>query len=684
MPCEGLKAMFVIVLLTVGVVVGTDEIGGFDLVFRGDALQEVQDLINPIIVSRIEASVAATPEMKGSHYKAYDFKVTALTFSAGELYPIDNGIAYQFTLVNFRFEYTITVSYLESCTWSIQFYNNQPLPLLVPLEVDLSQENPTFTTDPSWVVGLEGITLKQKCESFLCDANAVCLAAGGSVGDGAQDSFNSGWLNIPPDLGIALTRWIDSHFSSISLLPTLDLPWRSNYSVGLDFRGLLTAQNTTPASGLIQSPTVFTHGAFFLNPAGNEDPANFVPPPFSPTVIPDMLTAPPDQLSFFLTDFFFHSLVWAVEASGTLNGPILPSMVPEGSPFQLNTGNTIMRTIAPGVSTYGSTPMMVEVDLSTDASTSLLDISDTGIQSSNNTILSSFYTYNTTTKEKGTLLFSLSQEFQFNVDVLLNDTLPELRIVVDVSQLKMTGTTATYSSVGRVNTIAATTYTNSGLKYLQHTILSEPFAVPLPISSASFKSPPTLNTTTGYLYGGGDFLPTFHPKYISEIIVVAAHDSDDAPCPTDYVRIQQYYDSDGDFNQKGGGYFVYLCTKLDNTPGAQMLTALYMVADKHEDDAVCPSGYVRIPEGADSDGDFNQKAGGYYIYVCAQYGTIPETSDGTGIAHLGVVAHHSKVSSPCDKTSGYAPNEVPYGVESDSDYNQKAGGHWIYLCSDQS
>ena len=40
-------------------------------------------------------------------------------------------------------------------------------------------------------------------------------------------------------------------------------------------------------------------------------------------------------------------------------------------------------------------------------------------------------------------------------------------------------------------------------------------------------------------------------------------------------------------------------------------------------------------------------------------------SEGTGIAHIGVVAHHSKVSSACDKTSGYASKMVPYGSDSD-------------------
>ena len=41
---------------------------------------------------------------------------------------------------------------------------------------------------------------------------------------------------------------------------------------------------------------------------------------------------------------------------------------------------------------------------------------------------------------------------------------------------------------------------------------------------------------------------------------------------------------------------------------------------------------------------------------------------GTGITHIGVVAHHSRVSSPCDKTSGYAPKMVPYGSDSDGLY----------------
>ena len=78
-------------------------------------------------------------------------------------------------------------------------------------------------------------------------------------------------------------------------------------------------------------------------------------------------------------------------------------MIPESSPFQLNTGelfmylvdkrytssfftytyiigNPMMRTIAPGVSSYGNSPMMCDVDVSSDAAYSVLNVTSNGIQ----------------------------------------------------------------------------------------------------------------------------------------------------------------------------------------------------------------------------------------------------------------------------------------------------------------
>ena len=51
------------------------------------------------------------------------------------------------------------MSFIESCTWTISFYNNKEIPLKIPLVMDLSEEKPTFSTNPEWLVGTEVIII---------------------------------------------------------------------------------------------------------------------------------------------------------------------------------------------------------------------------------------------------------------------------------------------------------------------------------------------------------------------------------------------------------------------------------------------------------------------------------------------------------------------------------------------
>ena len=62
----------------------------------------------------------------------------------------------------------------EGCTWDIYFKNTQPLPLVIPLDLDLSGETPVFNSHAYWTVGMNGISETEKCESFACDANYAC------------------------------------------------------------------------------------------------------------------------------------------------------------------------------------------------------------------------------------------------------------------------------------------------------------------------------------------------------------------------------------------------------------------------------------------------------------------------------------------------------------------------------
>ena len=77
-------------------------------------------------------------------------------------------------------------------------------------------------------------------------------------------------------------------------------------------------------------------------------------------------------------------------------------------------------------------------------------------------------------------------------------------MLVDMTRLRADSTKCPYSSVGRVNTIVASTYTNSGLVIISNMLLSEPFSVPLPIPSSVYSSPPELVLSEDYIYIEGN------------------------------------------------------------------------------------------------------------------------------------------------------------------------------------
>lgn len=79
---------------------------------------------------------------------------------------------------------------------------------------------------------------------------------------------------------------------------------------------------------------------------------------------------------------------------------------------------------------------------------------------------------------------------------------------------------------------------------------------------------------------------------------------------TDWSRISQSEGSNGDFNQGAGGKYIYICQR--KVQGRRALTELNLHEDK------CEEGMFPIQESGNSNGDFNQGAGGKYIYLCAK------------------------------------------------------------------
>lgn len=106
---------------------------------------------------------------------------------------------------------------------------------------------------------------------------------------------------------------------------------------------------------------------------------------------------------------------------------------------------------------------------------------------------------------------------------------------------------------------------------------------------------------------------------IARLEVVASDDASERGCPGstfgDAQRIKQMDGSDGDFNQGAGGKFIYVCYSFS---GSTRLTDI-VVSDPDCDIPGVPSSHKRITQEGSSDGDFNQGAGGDHITLCATY-----------------------------------------------------------------
>lgn len=111
---------------------------------------------------------------------------------------------------------------------------------------------------------------------------------------------------------------------------------------------------------------------------------------------------------------------------------------------------------------------------------------------------------------------------------------------------------------------------------------------------------------------------------ITDLVVVAGDGAIDSGCGaagTGWARVRQEQGSNGDFNQGAGGKYIYLCYNKDKGRGGPLVQL-----NTHESD--CEDGMFRVKQAGDSDGDFNQGAKGKYIYLCARRSCLASSVQG--------------------------------------------------------
>eukprot|EP00211_Chloroparvula_japonica_P002681 CAMPEP_0119119682 /NCGR_PEP_ID=MMETSP1310-20130426/1063_1 /TAXON_ID=464262 /ORGANISM="Genus nov. species nov., Strain RCC2339" /LENGTH=502 /DNA_ID=CAMNT_0007109129 /DNA_START=108 /DNA_END=1616 /DNA_ORIENTATION=+ len=493
----GTRGFLVVVVLMVAVVCAqVPQPHGFYAEIRSDVVERVQAKLNPLVTNTLTEAINTQPEYDGHHFKVTDYSLDSFVLSTPSLVTDDTspGILYTVTLSSFEIRWNIKITgFVETCEFQVKFTATTPLPLAIPLVLDLSGTTPVFRSQPYWLVGMEGISEDVDCLSFACWGNLVCQLSEGDVKDGSYDSFSEAWIKIPSLVGAALEKEVaKSGLESFPLDVGIILPRPSAQELRVNYQGELVAIETTPATGMVDSPTLALNGRFYVQDLTTGAVTN---PPFQPSSSPAQLIAPPGELSVFATDYLFRSLVWATETSGVYDVTLEAADVPPSSPLQLYTDNALMLSIAPGLSSYGHTPMKAVISLSAHANDTQLAITAAdGIDSTNNSIATDYYLDD----GSGTLLFSLLQELtvELNADLVMEANATSYDLVVSVEKVKITSTTTVVSNVGRINGFLATTYMNTALTMVK-IALSE-VSIPVPVTTNQCVSP-VLTMADGYV-----------------------------------------------------------------------------------------------------------------------------------------------------------------------------------------
>ena len=148
-----------------------------------------------------------------------------------------------------------------------------------------------------------------------------------------------------------------------------------------------------------------------------------------------------------------------------------------------------------------------------------------------------------------------------------------------------------------------------------------------------------------------------NPNLIRDVVVSLNQ------CPGGYTTVlaRAGVDLNGDLNEGAGGFDIFLCYSKDVGRGAP-ITDLAITEDQ------CPGGFSRVAEHNGSNGDLNQDAGGKDIFVCA--------SRNAGGSPLTDISLDNDRQRPC---AGLSPARV--GSTLNGDLNQGSGGADIFLCT---
>eukprot|EP01101_Sappina_pedata_P002794 TRINITY_DN13008_c0_g1_i1.p1 TRINITY_DN13008_c0_g1~~TRINITY_DN13008_c0_g1_i1.p1 ORF type:complete len:559 (+),score=217.07 TRINITY_DN13008_c0_g1_i1:41-1678(+) len=341
-------------------------------------------------------------------------------------------------------------------TFELRFYNTEPGGLQIAVTPNLRSYNyPTFTASADWLFNTKtkkAFEVKTKCLS-----NPLCTVPIVVVELAAKTIFKSVMADIPQFILLGLDKGLTPILEKIPLNVQFD------EAIELDLHGEIVPHG----SGSNMDVVIALDGGF--SQIGNPTPA-----PFSPPAVPAILSNPPGQVGFVVTDFFFETLLWSLENSGALSVELGENNLPPSIAGELNTDNSEMRLIAPGLKHYPDMNISIVVSV-VNTSSAVIDFTQGGLDISGLKILLDFKLNNET--EHDLEAFTIGIDAILMMDINVNASEIEIDLLSGRRQSSFDFETVD-TNIGRVSVNLIQTAFMSAFRILASKPIKVPFKFP--------------------------------------------------------------------------------------------------------------------------------------------------------------------------------------------------------------
>jgi len=331
----------------------------------------------------------------------------------------------------FSLNFEVHVQFLLlSSHFLINIYNILQGGFETSLQFDFtSNAYPTFTSTAGWYWNSTGDQFDVYTE---CISTPMCPIPIDSVANGVVSAFEKFINDLPTTVVDKLYKNLLPKLQKTNLIPKL------KDGLFLNLQGDLSVPNQDWNAPDI---TLDAKGSFSQTASGPYAP-------FTAQIVPPILSSPPSQVGLMFTDYFFQSLIWALQSSGDLSFVFDQSNLPANSSFQLNTNNKEFLLLAPGLKNFPNMNISLLFTGDTTSITNFHISQGGGIELSDMVFDISFVLSNATVTNQ----FAFSVKLNSTVSLALNSTCCftiDLTLLPDQSMFVVS---LNQSDIGKVNT----------------------------------------------------------------------------------------------------------------------------------------------------------------------------------------------------------------------------------------